>query len=693
MTTPVESPTLRALLIGVDHYQPPPADHDGPSYRSLSGCVHDVRRMESFLVQHLGVPASRIRKLTASDPPTEPASDLPTYDNMVAAFRELGRAGRPGDQVLIHYSGHGGRIPTHFPRLKPFDPYDEALVPTDIRRPDSQYLRDVELAYLLTGMVERGLFATLVLDSCHAGGNLRREEPKRVSNPVARDNDVGGWERRRPSLVAPEAALAERWHRLNDSPETLAGRRREGSGWLPSTAGFVLLAACRPHEQAYEYAVAPGQQGGALTHWFLDTLETLGTGISYRQLHDRVYGRIHELLEFQSPQLEGADDRRVFSCESLQLRHGVNVLRVEDRRLLLNTGQAQGARRGARFAVFPSGWCNDDLTQERLAVVEIDELGGTESWTRIVESHRSEAPEPGCLALPLALGPLRRRRTVRWGRGEDPDAGRRGTLETLTNKLKKIDNGFLEWVGSDQPAEYQLTVDSGGEIEIRDATGGRLPNQQPQLSVDEGDVAGRLIARLEHLARYRHVAELHNHDAASPLHGRLEVELGLLPPDYDPADPSEPVADTGRLLEVREGDWLCLVMRNRSEQVLNFTVLDLQPRWSIRQIHPLRGDYLVIEPAGELRLALQASLPPALEAGSDLLKVFATVDPTNFRWLELPTLDEPICQHRAAPPSNALEEILLALTEGRPRLRDMTRATHASREWMVEEVEVRIRRR
>jgi len=127
--------------------------------------------------------------------------------------------------------------------------------------------------------------------------------------------------------------------------------------------------------------------------------------------------------------------------------------------------------------------------------------------------------------------------------------------------------------------------------------------------------------------------------------------------------------------------------------VLNLTVLDLRPRWSIRQIHPQRGDYQTIDPGSEQRLALQASLPEPLESGSDLLKAFATVDPTNFRWLELPAFDEPMRRHRATPPGNALEEILLDLSEGHPRFRDMTRATRASSEWTAEEAEVQIRRR
>ena len=50
---------------------------------------------------------------------------------MVAAFRELTKRASKGDQVYIHYSGHGGRTkPTAYADRKGADAWDESLVRT-----------------------------------------------------------------------------------------------------------------------------------------------------------------------------------------------------------------------------------------------------------------------------------------------------------------------------------------------------------------------------------------------------------------------------------------------------------------------------------------------------------------------------------------------------------------------------------
>ena len=183
--TTSKSSYLYALLIGVDCYLPNELPGGG-WYPSLGGCVRDITMVEDFLLRNLNVPADHITKLTATytgplparDPthsyePTEPKERWPTYNNMVAAFEEVTKLARAGDQVYIHYSGHGGRANTIYPELSKEAGLDEALVPTDIGTDGTQYLRDVELAYLLQKMVDKGLLVTIVLDSCHSGGATR----------------------------------------------------------------------------------------------------------------------------------------------------------------------------------------------------------------------------------------------------------------------------------------------------------------------------------------------------------------------------------------------------------------------------------------------------------------------------------------------------------------------------------------
>ena len=106
------TPRLHALLIGVNCYLPNTLPGGG-TYPSLRGCVRDIQTVAGFLHTRLGVPDAQVRLLTATDngagKPAEPSEAQPTYENMVRAFRDLTGRAKPGDQVYIHYSGHGGR--------------------------------------------------------------------------------------------------------------------------------------------------------------------------------------------------------------------------------------------------------------------------------------------------------------------------------------------------------------------------------------------------------------------------------------------------------------------------------------------------------------------------------------------------------------------------------------------------------
>src|SRR5579885_3101478 len=169
---------LHALLIGIDAYLPNRIAGMG-YYPNLEGCVRDVARVEAFLRTRSPLPLGSLETLTASvagydsSRPAEPEERWPTYDNLIAAFERLTARARWGDSVYIHYSGHGNQALTHFPQLKGVAGWDEVLVSTDIGDSEGRYLRDLDLAYLLKQMVDKGLFVTLVLDSCHSGGAVR----------------------------------------------------------------------------------------------------------------------------------------------------------------------------------------------------------------------------------------------------------------------------------------------------------------------------------------------------------------------------------------------------------------------------------------------------------------------------------------------------------------------------------------
>jgi hypothetical protein len=211
---------LYALLIGIDCYLPNQLP-DGGSYKNLSGCIRDIRYVEDFLKLKLKMPPEQIFKLTASNvgkpEPTEPPEKWPTYENMVAMFNHVTEVAEPGDQVYIHYSGHGGRVKTNYPQLKGENGIDEALVPTDIGNSTARYLRDIEIAKLLERMVDKKLVVTVILDSCHSGGATKGDDAE-----IRGLDTIDETPRSTESLVASDEELAKTWKALTKS-ETRVG--------------------------------------------------------------------------------------------------------------------------------------------------------------------------------------------------------------------------------------------------------------------------------------------------------------------------------------------------------------------------------------------------------------------------------------------------------------------------------------
>lgn len=147
-----------ALLIGINTISEPTQSH-GSTFSQLQGCVNDVSLTEAYL-KEAGLEEVNIKKLITNEGLLD---TLPTYKNIIHELVCLTQSAAAGDLVYIHYSGHSTAQPTAFPALKGPDGVDGTLVPMDVHC-GGQYLRDLELAYHLNNMVEKGLLVTVVLD-------------------------------------------------------------------------------------------------------------------------------------------------------------------------------------------------------------------------------------------------------------------------------------------------------------------------------------------------------------------------------------------------------------------------------------------------------------------------------------------------------------------------------------------------
>jgi hypothetical protein len=696
-----------ALLIGIDFYIPGELP-GGIRYPKLGGCVRDINNIEDFLKNRLKIPQFNILKLTASvgvnSNPVEPEDRWPTYDNMVAAFQKLADTAKPGDHIYVHYSGHGGRAKTFAPEKKGEDGIDEALVPIDIHKSEGRYLRDIELAVICQRIVKKGIHLGVVLDCCHSGGAVRGI--RGIEDLVA----IRGISRVDYSPKSIESSVASHSDLLTTLSElTQSGTRNVSltSGWLSEPTGYVLLAACRPTEYAYEYAFSGSERNGALTYWLLDAMNHCGPGLSTISLHERILAKVHSQFEQQTPQLQGEGRLSLFPGYQIALPPvAASVLEVDDngkRVRLASVGQAFGNRKGAQFAIYPLCATNFADASKRVAIASIVEMGATASWAVITTAFSNALVEQGAPAILLDQGSLKLLHKVGLARRLDlkPEVDQETVLEAVASAISGSTWLALKTEADGDTLEYQVAINAESQFEIWDPSGKPISNLRPAIGIKEANAAFAVASRLEHLAKYDAIKQLENHSPTSPLAGKLHVELVGYQDDYEDGDKPEPrpFGNPGGAPFIQTGQWLFLRIRNNASSSLNVTLLDLQPDWGVSQAYPGgEGDWFVqLESGREIAIPLRAYLPPTYFEGRDVLKAFATVGAANFGRLALPALDQPTTRDpwtkgsatRGVP--NPLEALLDAVSGDRSpafATRHMTSASFPSADWTTSQVEI-----
>lgn len=630
---PEQIPNIYALLIGIDGYKP------NRLYKDLKGAVRDINLVASYLLETVKIPSERIFKLTSPNP--EVAEMIatkdpePTYANIVAQFKAITELAQAGEQVYIYYSGHGGRATTIYPELKGADQEDEGIVPSDIGA-GGRYLLDVELAMLLKRMTDKGLIVTLIMDSCHSGGVTRGDGAIRSG---------GGTDKTPPNLKSLVASLEE----LSTNWTTLTEKVDGDIAWVPPIKNYLLLAACRPNELAYEYAFDGKERHGALTYWLIKTLATSSTKLSFRKLYDRVCAQIQSKFPQQLPMLVGDGTRAVFGNKHLPHQYSVNVSGVDSnqKQITLNAGLAHGLSSDTRFAIYPLTATDFSNRQQQLAIVEIVEVQASTSVAKVLEPQeggievRAEIKiELGAPAVMVSAPVDLVRRVLLLDNKETGDKEYQLPADLVDKQKEALEkvrqaltgNGWVVEVkaGDELKSHYQVAVGRDGEYEISGET--PFKNLGTPLQIDASETAVGVVKRLVHLAKYQAVQALNN--PASELTDYLELEL---------VDQNKQAFSEPSNIVIKQGQSVFLRVKNTFSQPLNIAVLDLESTWAISQ-YPIDGIediFFTLNDAQEIYLKMR----PALPAGDDdkpakeTLKLFATRGLANFEWLTLPALD------------------------------------------------------
>jgi len=139
----------RALLIGINYLKNNAA--------RLSGCIEDVKNIQTMLIDAYGYPPENIVVLR-DDIPTK----NPTRSNILLALQVIATVSGPNDELWIHYSGHGSQI--RDTNNDEMDKLDETIVPVDYMT--AGMINDDELFNIVRTIKCK---ACLVFDSCHSG--------------------------------------------------------------------------------------------------------------------------------------------------------------------------------------------------------------------------------------------------------------------------------------------------------------------------------------------------------------------------------------------------------------------------------------------------------------------------------------------------------------------------------------------
>jgi Caspase domain len=595
------SAVRRGLLIGINVY---PAL---PPHNQLRGCVRDVELMRATLRDTFGFAEENLTVLT----------DLQaTRDAILAAIDDLIERTGPEDAVFLQYSGHGSQV-VDAEGDEP-DGWDETIVPSDSGRGDvpNRDITDDEIYERLLALSLKTSNITLLFDCCHSG-TISRDRFGAASRRIEPDPRP-----RAPSPIAREFASALR--------AMHARRDIGGSGLLPLSGSYVLIAGCRDEETSFEHVAADGDQEvahGALTYFFHQELVKAAPGATVRDVFDQASPRVSAIYRSQHPQLEGSADRVLFGAEVRAPGPFVAVKGITGREITLAAGAAHGLAARSVWTVFGPG---AKVADPALALVRatISRVGGVTSVAILDDGFDPATIPPGAKAAEEAhdYGDLRFSVQIVDLAGADDDGAIAGLVAA---------SRILRLAADEADARVYLSPAIDGPTWTIVGRDGQ-PLAPPGSIGDEAS-RRRLVDHLEAIARHRNVRNLANADPADALKGK--VDLILLRNDGRGSwSPAEPDRD-GRVV-FRDGERIALRILNKSTKPIYATVLDLGLTYRISQVYPVENSkpaQLVssldfgLRPGEEIELEMPEGY--ALPSGEEVFKLFATTEPSDFGWL------------------------------------------------------------
>jgi len=222
-----------ALLIGINYTG---------TVNELYGCINDVNNIYAFLQSSLNY--------TLFITMTDNTKIKPTKANILSAFNLLIQTVKPGDEVWVHYSGHGYLL-----RDKNKDEesgLDSCICPIDFQR--SGFITDDIIRTNLALRIPKGATLYIVLDACHSGTGCDLRYKYDDSSYLINKNKP-----------IPDKYIPSEWALVQTSYEF--------KNYIKTQGNVYCISGCQDHQTSAD-AYIGGAYAGALTSILLSSLNT-----------------------------------------------------------------------------------------------------------------------------------------------------------------------------------------------------------------------------------------------------------------------------------------------------------------------------------------------------------------------------------------------------------------------------------
>ncbi|EAU89549.1 hypothetical protein CC1G_02438 [Coprinopsis cinerea okayama7 len=317
-----------ALLIAIDTYK-------SPELRNLRECVNDAILFRNYLIETFGPHNDKNIRLLRNAEATREAI-LSTFFSHLIDNRNI----QPEDPVIFYFAGHG--IRTMKPDGWPVDSKDmkiEAICPHDERCVDPRSnqavwcIPDITIAKLLRQLeIRKRTNVTVILDSCHSGGGIRKKDENEEDYLPYRCRNV------LPVDETPFPPHIDR--KIWDLPDTIGHISKQSNdieGLRKKYGTETLLAACDPKEKAKD---------GYFTRVLVEKLRSRrGVYTTLSDLDALVPSRSD-----QHPVCQGNPNKVLFSTTIIDSEKRKFLLKqLDNGKFEVNAGGIHGIARGTLF--------------------------------------------------------------------------------------------------------------------------------------------------------------------------------------------------------------------------------------------------------------------------------------------------------------------------------------------------------